>query len=129
MVFFDSLSKGLGTGASGRATRRATGAKMAMNVKRGLVERDLGRRRLGVSSAHANNNMDLDREEARRDNLSQSATNTNRPVNNHRFKGHMDSKVAPMARGGDNRTILKNRVSVMRRMRDNDRINIERPLG
>lgn len=51
------------------------------------------------------------------------------PINHFRYMGHMSQAVAKMARGGDNRTILKNAVSVMRRMRDNDRINIERPLG
>jgi len=129
MVFFDSLSKGLGRGASGRAARRATGAKAAMSVKNTLEERDRGRRRLNISADHANNEMDLNREEARRDNLSQSATNTNRPVEHHRLQGHMDKEVARMGRGGDSRTRVLNNNNVARRMRDNDSINIDRPLG
>jgi hypothetical protein len=52
-----------------------------------------------------------------------------RPINHHRYMGHMDKKVSQMARGGDNRTRLQNAVSVMRRMRDNDNIIVERPLG
>ena len=84
-------------------------------------------RNLGVS---AHNAMDLERDTER---LSQSrggiATETHQPIPHHRLKGYMNKKVETMARGGDNRTVIPNAVSVMRRIRDNDRITQNRPLG
>jgi len=56
-------------------------------------------------------------------------TEGHRPITHYRLGGYMDAKISQKARGGDNRTILQNKVSVMRRMRDNDKINVERPLG
>lgn len=86
-------------------------------------------RNLGVSSAHANNALDLERELARKRNMPQSATNGAPVVENHRLQGHMDKKVARMGRGGDERTRVLNNNNVARRMRDNDPINVDRPLG
>jgi hypothetical protein len=84
-------------------------------------------RNLGVS---AHNAMDLERDTER---LSQSrggiATETHQPIPHHRLQGHMDAEIAQMGRGGDSRTRVSNNVSVVRRMRDNDPINIDRPLG
>jgi len=127
MVFLDSLSKGLGMGASGRASRRATGAKMAMVAKDRVIERDRSRRRLGIS---AHNNMDLQRDTERLNQTRGGIVSDNHaPIKHDRLKGHMDEKVAVMGRGGDSRTRVSNNNNVARRMRDNDPINIDRPLG
>lgn len=79
----------------------------------------------------AHNQKDLDRDNTR---LSQSRggiahNNSHAPVGHHRLRGHIDPKVASRGRGGDSRTRVLNNVSVARRMRDNDPINIDRPLG
>ena len=106
--------------------RNKQGRDFAKIVLRGV--RTAQRRNLGIS---AHNAMDLQRDKER---LSQSRggiahSNTHQPVGHMRLQGHMDNKVAGKGRGGDSRTRISNNVSVARRMRDNDPINIDRPLG
>ena len=49
--------------------------------------------------------------------------------NKFRLLGHIDSLIAKHPRGADIRHRVASRVSIARRMRDNDSINIDRPLG
>lgn len=114
MVFIlNKLTQSLASHASAREKAR--------------MRRQAREKRLSNTS---HNQMDLKRDTAR---LSQSrggiATETHQPIPHHRLQGHIDPKVAVAGRGGDRRDRLKNSNSVVRRMRDNDPINVDRPLG
>ena len=115
MVFIlNKLTQSLASHASAREKAR--------------MRRQAREKRLSNTS---HNQMDLKRDTAR---LSQSRggiahSNNHQPVGHMRLQGHMDNKVAGKGRGGDSRTRISNNVSVARRMRDNDPINIDRPLG
>ena len=81
---------------------------------------------LGVSALNA---MDLERDTKR---LSQSrggisSDNTHAPVGHMRQRGHIDN--LSQRAGGDTRQRVLNNNNVARRKRDNDPINIDRPLG
>ena len=79
----------------------------------------------------SHNQKDLSRDEKRltgtRGGI--APTNSHQPVGHHRLRGHTDPKVALKPRGGDSRTVVPNKNNVVRRIRDNDAINIDRPLG
>lgn len=78
----------------------------------------------------AHNHLDIIREHARTHQQRGGIVADNHaPVPHHRLKGHMDKLVAKMGRGGDERQRVPNNVSVARRMRDNDTIIVDRPLG
>lgn len=82
----------------------------------------------GTKSLH--NNLDALREKSRSmkaNRISQSGTNTHRPVGHMRQRGHMDN-ISQRA-GGDERQRVLNNNNIARRKRDNDRIIIDRPLG
>jgi len=119
MVFIlNKLTQSLASHASAR--EKATSRRHAREAREA---------REAKQTSH--NQVDLKRDTAR---LSQSRggiahSNTHQPVGHMRLRGHMDKKVAGMGRGGDSRTRISNNVSVARRMRDNDPINIDRPLG
>ena len=118
MVFIlNSLTQSLSSMASKR--EKATSRRHAREAREA---------REAKQTSH--NQMDLKRDTAR---LSQSrggiATETHQPIPHHRLQGHIDPKVAVAGRGGDRRDRLKNSNSVVRRMRDNDPINVDRPLG
>ena len=97
----------------------------------GNVKRSVPTNRVGHPKQTSHNQPDADRDKQR---LVQSrggisSDNTHAPVGHHRQQGHIDPKVASMPRGGDSRTVVSNNNSVVRRKRDNDAINIDRPLG
>ena len=75
---------------------------------------------------HTEKHRDMDR-------LSQSrggiVADNHPPIPHFRLKGYMDNEVGKRGRGGDIRTRVPNNVSVARRMRDNDKIIVDRPLG
>jgi len=79
----------------------------------------------------SHNNKDLSRDERRltgtRGGIAPS--NSHQPVGHMRQRGHIDPKVALKPRGGDSRTVVPHKNNISRRLRDNDAINIDRPLG
>ena len=89
------------------------------------------KRKLSKMGDSYHNMLDRNRDKQR---LSQSRggiapSNSHQPVGHHRLRGHTDPKVALKPRGGDSRTVVPNKNNVVRRIRDNDAINIDRPLG
>lgn len=109
MVFIlNKLTQSLSTSASKREKAR--------------MRRKAREQRLSHSS---HNQMDLQRDSAR---LSQSRggvahNNAHAPV------GHMRQQLTMKPRGGDSRTKLPNRNNQIRRVRANDVMTIDRPLG
>ena len=79
----------------------------------------------------SHNQKDLSRDERRLTGIRGGIApdNHHKPVGNHKLMGHRDLRVSLKSRGGDSKTRVLNNNSVQRRKRDNDPINIDRPLG
>ena len=113
MVFIlNSLTQSLASHASSREKAR--------------MRRQAREKRLSNTS---HNQMDLKRDTER---LSQSRggvvhNNNHAPVGHMRQRGHIDN--LSQRAGGDARHQVLNNNNVARRKRDNDPINIDRPLG
>ena len=126
----------MGTEITGRAhaqqqqkRRNAEAKKLDKIVKHKGLMAGL---KYSFSHKHTSHNVkDLSRDERRLTNVRGGIARDNhhQPVGHHRLRGHIDKKVASMGRGGDSRTAVLNNNSVARRKRDNDPINIDRPLG
>lgn len=80
-----------------------------------------------IMNNHALNIANMVREVARTNKGNMSLSEGHQPIKHHRLDAYMNNRIKQ--RGGDNRDVLRNAVSQIRMIKDNDKILVDRPLG